>query len=242
LSCFVSSRQQLEYFCLPDESPQHYASFVTACHNFLLDYGLNPANLRLNAYTTGLAHYSLATTDIEYKFPFGWGELWGVANRGDYDLRQHGVGLTAIVDDARRALGPTAKIPAPPAGRDLPHTVEPSVGVDRLFMALLADGWREESVTRMRNGEVTVSKRTVFSVHQELAPYRVAVIPSKSDAAVKDAAAALHGRLAKHVSTALDVTGTLGKRYKRHDEIGTPYIVTIDPETYVTPLNFTALH
>jgi glycyl-tRNA synthetase len=224
---------QLEYFCMPDDSPRHYAEFVSDCHGFLLDHGLHPDNIRLNAYTEGLAHYALATTDIEYKFPFGWGELWGIANRGDFDLRQHGVGKTAIIDELRRSAPPQTKPVPPPPGRDLPHTVEPSVGLDRLFMAVLSDGWRTETVRRVRNDVVTAHTRTVLGIHHELAPYRVAVIPSRTDPEVRGAALALHKRLAKLVPASLDVTGTIGKRYMRQDEIGTPYILTVDPETYV---------
>jgi len=222
---------ELEYFCMPDDSPRHYAEFVSDCHGFLLDHGLHPDNIRLNAYTEGLAHYALATTDIEYKFPFGWGELWGIANRGDFDLRQHGVGKTAIIDELRRSAPPQTKPVPPPPGRDLPHTVEPSVGLDRLFMAVLSDGWRTETVRRVRNDVVTAHTRTVLGIHHELAPYRVAVIPSRTDPEVRGAALALHKRLAKLVPASLDVTGTIGKRYMRQDEIGTPYILTVDPET-----------
>lgn len=201
-------QMELEYFCKPEDSSRHYSEWKDVCYNWLLGCGIRPSSLRLHEHASEeLAHYADATTDIEFKYDFGWGELWGIANRGDFDLRQHqehsGVKL-ALSDGV------------------LPHVIEPAVGVDRLLYAILTDAYTEEA------GDVT---RTVMKLHHDLSPYQFAVFPLVSNKpAIVERSVGIFKRLARIARTDLDTHSNIGKRYRRHDEIGTPHCITVDFE------------
>lgn len=216
---------ELEYFCAPADAPRAFDEWVERCHRWLLDAGLRPDSLRLVRHAPdALAHYSDATTDIEFRFPGGWGELWGVSHRGDFDLAAH-----------QRASGQdmTYLEPGrPKAEAFLPHVVEPSVGVDRLVFALLADAYDEDEAPTAAGGEAAA--RTVLRLHPDLAPFRFAVLPLMGG---KEPQRELARRLADDLAARtgrpvdFDRAGAIGRRYRRQDEIGTPYCVTVDPET-----------
>ena len=178
-------------------------------------YGLRADNLRLREHEQDeLAHYAKRTVDIEYKFPIGWSELMGIANRTDFDLKQHskwsGKSLTYFDDERKEHV--------------VPYVVEPAAGVDRSFLAFLADAYREE--------EVRGEKRVVLKLHPELAPLKVAVLPllKKRDDIVR-AAHTIRGTLARHWRVVYDDTAAIGRLYRRQDEVGTPYCVTVDVQT-----------
>ncbi len=163
-----------------------------------------------------LSHYSKATTDIEYLFPFGWGELWGIAHRSDYDLRQH-----------QEFSGQDMTYQDPATNEKfIPFCIEPSLGADRVTLAFLVEAYDEETVVGANGKEDT---RTVLHFHPALAPYKAAVLPLTKKQA--EQAEALRDELSKHFSVDYDLPGSIGKRYRRQDEIGTPYCVTVDPDT-----------
>jgi len=174
--------------------------------------GIKSDNIRLREHTEKeLSHYSKATADIEYKFPFGWGELWGVAHRGDYDLSKH-----------EEFSGADLKYQDPQTQEKyIPHVIEPALGVDRLLLAVLADAYDQEEV----NGE----SRTVLRLHPRIAPIKVAVLPLSKK--LSDEALKVYQQIQKHFVCDFDVTQSIGKRYRRQDEIGTPLCVTVDFDT-----------
>jgi glycyl-tRNA synthetase len=163
-----------------------------------------------------LSHYSKATTDIEYKFPFGWGELWGIADRTDYDLKQHqehsGQDMTYLDPETNE--------------RYIPYCVEPSLGADRVTLAFLCDAYDEETVVDVNGKE---DKRVVLRFHPALAPFKAAVLPLTKK--LNETAIALHEELSKYFMVDIDLTGSIGKRYRRQDEIGTPFCITVDFDT-----------
>jgi len=178
-------------------------------------YGLHGENLRLREHDRDeLAHYAKRTVDIEYKFPIGWSELMGIANRTDFDLKQHakwsGKSLTYFDDERKEHV--------------VPYVVEPAAGVDRALLAFMVDAYREE--------EVRGEKRVLLRFHPELAPLKIAVLPllKKRDDIVR-AAQAIRGDLAKHWRVVYDDTAAIGRLYRRQDEVGTPYCVTVDVQT-----------
>lgn len=178
--------------------------------NWLLSLGMKEENLRLRDHDPEeLCFYSKATTDFEFMFPFGWGELWGVADRTDYDLTQHqntsGKDLTYFDPDKNT--------------RYIPYVVEPSLGVERSFLAFLTEAYDEET---LEGGDV----RTVLHFHPALAPFKAAVLPLSKK--LGDKAMEIHNNLAKHFPVDYDETGSIGKRYRREDEIGTPFCITYD--------------
>jgi glycyl-tRNA synthetase len=182
---------------------------------WFLRYGLTAENLRLREHEQDeLAHYAKRTVDIEYKFPIGWSELMGIANRTDFDLKQHskwsGKSLTYFDEERKEHV--------------VPFVVEPAAGVDRALLAFMADAYREE--------EVRGEKRVVLKFHPELAPIKVAVLPllKKRDDIVRTAHA-IRGDLAKHWRVVYDDTAAIGRLYRRQDEVGTPYCVTVDVQT-----------
>ena len=159
-----------------------------------------------------LSHYSLATTDIEYNFPFGWGELWGIANRTDFDLKQH----SEHSGENFNYLDPTT------GEQFIPYCIEPSLGADRVLLAFLCDAYDEEI---LENDD----SRVVLRFHPALSPYKAAVLPLVKK--LKDPAEAIFKKLQKRFSVEYDETGSIGKRYRRQDEIGTPFCITIDHDT-----------
>lgn len=205
-------QMEMEYFCAPEESLQHYDAWRRFCMDWLAEIGLKAENLRMRDHSEDeLSHYSKATSDIEYKFPFGWGELWGIAHRGDYDLNQH-----------QTFSGQDMHYQDPQSNQKfVPHVIEPALGVDRLLLAVLADAYDEEEV----NGET----RSVLRLHPRIAPIKVAVLPLSKK--LNDKGLEVYQQLQKHLVCDFDATQSIGKRYRRQDEIGTPLCVTIDFET-----------
>jgi glycyl-tRNA synthetase len=203
-------QMELEFFCKPGEDMEWFNYWRKYCMDWLLEFGLKKENLRFRDHKKGeLSHYSTATTDIEYNFPFGWGELWGIANRTDFDLRQHmehsGVDLSYM---------------DPVTGEKyIPYCIEPSVGVDRLMLAFLIDAYEEEE---LEDGET----RVVLRLHPALAPIKAAVLPLSKK--LSENAYKLYDQLRNKFVVDYDETGSIGKRYRRQDEIGTPFCITYD--------------
>jgi glycyl-tRNA synthetase len=203
-------QMELEFFCKPGEDMQWFEYWRSFCRDWLYSIGMKPDYLRLRDHDPEeLSHYSTATTDFEYQFPFGWGELWGVANRTDFDLKSHqevsGQDMTYLDPETNE--------------RYIPYCIEPSVGVERLLLALLADAYEEQEIAA---GDV----RTVLHLHPAIAPVQVAVLPLSKKLA--EPALALYDQLRRRFAAQYDETGSIGKRYRRQDEIGTPYCVTFD--------------
>ena len=208
-------QMELEFFCKPGTDLEWFNYWRTFCHNWLLSIGLKDENLRLRDHDPEeLCFYSKATTDFEFLFPFGWGELWGVADRTDYDLTQHqnvsGKDLTYFDPETNE--------------RYIPYVVEPSLGVERSVLAVLVDAYDEEVVDAEKN-----DVRVVLHLHPALAPYKAAVLPLSKK--LSDKAREVYAELAKEWMIDFDETGSIGKRYRREDEIGTPYCITFDFDT-----------
>ncbi|MBR5136579.1 MAG: glycine--tRNA ligase [Clostridia bacterium] len=203
-------QMELEFFCKPGTDLEWFEYWRQYCINWIQTLGIKPENMRLRDHSPEeLAFYSKATTDIEYLFPFGWGELWGIADRTDYDLKQH-------IDHSHKDMqyfDPTTN------EHYIPYVVEPSLGADRVTLAFLCEAYDEEEV-----GEGDV--RTVLRFHPALAPIKVAVLPLSKK--LGDKAYELYEDLCKEYMCEYDETGSIGKRYRRQDEIGTPYCVTFD--------------
>ncbi|WZL74646.1 glycine--tRNA ligase [Clostridiaceae bacterium 35-E11] len=206
-------QMELEFFCKPGEDIEWFNYWKDFCNQWLLALNMNSENIRLRDHDQEeLSHYSNATTDIEYKFPFGWGELWGIADRTDFDLKQHkdhsGVDLS-YQDPVTNE-------------KYIPYCIEPSLGADRVTLAFLVDAYEEET---LEDG----SSRTVLKFHPALAPYKVAVLPLTKK--LSEGATELYTKLAKKFMVDYDVSGSIGKRYRRQDEIGTPFCITYDFDT-----------
>ncbi len=206
-------QMELEFFCEPGEDLKWFDYWKEYCMNWLLTLDANEENVRFRDHSEDeLSHYSNATTDIEYKFPFGWGELWGIADRTDFDLKQHmehsGVDL--------RYQNPITN------EKYIPYCIEPSLGADRVTLAFLVDAYKDE---KLEDG----SERTVLKLHPALAPFKAAIFPLSKK--LSDTAEKVYRDLAKKYMVDYDESGSIGKRYRRHDEIGTPYCITIDFET-----------
>ena len=206
-------QMELEFFCKPGTDLEWFKYWKDYCHKWLLDLGMKAENLRLRDHDPDeLCFYSKATTDFEFLFPFGWGELWGVADRTDYDLTQHqnhsGKDMTYFDQETGEHY--------------IPYVIEPSLGADRVALAFLVDAYDEEELSE---GDV----RTVLHLHPALAPIKAAVLPLSKKLSGK--ALELYDELAKEFPTDFDETGSIGKRYRREDEIGTPFCITYDFET-----------
>lgn len=206
-------QMELEFFCKPGEDLKWHEYWKDFCKNWLLNLGMTQRNIRLRDHSKDeLVFYSAATTDIEYLFPFGWGELWGIADRTAYDLTQHmehsGQDMTYLEPDTNEKY--------------VPYCIEPSVGCDRVTLAFLCDSYEEEE---LEGGD----SRVVLHLHPALAPYKVAVLPLSKKLTEK--AEEVYEKLSKKFMCDYDEAGSIGKRYRREDEIGTPYCVTIDFDT-----------
>ena len=203
-------QMELEWFCKPDQASHYFSTWVNARKEFYKTIGIRSDHITFRVHESDeLAHYSKQTTDIEYKFPFGWKEIEGIANRGDFDLRQHSVHsgkeLSIYDDETKQSY--------------TPHVIECSVGVDRLFLALLCDAYTEDVI----GGE----PRTVLRLLPRMAPIKAAVLPLVKK--LSDAAHALYKDLTKTgYMIEFDESGSIGKRYRRQDEIGTPFCITYD--------------
>ena len=205
---------ELEFFCKPGTDLEWFDYWRTKCHNFLLDLGMKPENLRLRDHEKEeLSHYSRATTDFEFLFPFGWGELWGIADRTDYDLTAHtnesGETLEYFDQETNEKY--------------IPYVIEPSLGADRVMLAFLCDAYDEEDLS---DDPAKPDIRTVLHLHPALAPVKAAVLPLSKKLA--EGAGKVFGELIKHFNVEYDDAGSIGKRYRRFDEIGTPYCITYD--------------
>ena len=208
-------QMELEFFCEPGTDLEWFQYWRSYCHDWLSGLGMSEENLRLRDHDPAeLAFYSKATTDFEYLFPFGWGELWGVADRTDYDLTQHSTFSGQKLDYAD---------PQDQSKKYIPYVIEPSLGADRVVLAFLCEAYDEETTTDAKGKEDT---RVVLHLHPALAPFKAAVLPlsKKLDAEASE----VYDMLAKHFMVDYDVTGSIGKRYRREDEIGTPYCITYD--------------
>ena len=211
-------QMELEFFCEPGTDLEWYAYWKDYCKNFLLSLGMTESHIKLREHEQAeLSHYSKGTTDIEFLFPFGWGELWGIADRTDFDLTQHqntsGVSMEYFDQEANEKY--------------IPYVIEPSLGADRVALAFLCDAYDEEVVGQDKNGKDDV--RTVLRLHPALAPFKAAVLPLSKK--LTDKAMPIWQELAKHFAVDFDDAGSIGKRYRREDEIGTPFCVTVDFET-----------
>ena len=203
-------QMELEFFCKPDTDLEWFYYWKDYCKNWLLSLGIKEENMRLRDHEKEeLSFYSKATTDIEYLFPFGWGELWGIADRTNYDLKQH-------QDHSGKSLeyfDPSDNT------RYIPYVVEPSLGADRVALAFLCEAYDEEEV-----GEKDT--RVVMHLHPALAPYKCAVLPLSKK--LNENAEKVYHMLQKRFMVEYDDAGSIGKRYRRQDEIGTPFCLTYD--------------
>lgn len=206
-------QMELEFFCEPGTDLDWFNYWRSYCKDFLKFMGIKEENIRLRDHSKEeLCFYSVATTDFEYKFPFGWGELWGVADRTDYDLTQH-------ANESKESLEYLDPITNK---KYIPYVIEPSLGVDRMFLATLCDAYHEEEL-----GEG--DSRVVLKLKPILAPYKLAILPLSKKLSEK--ADEVYAQLIKHFPCTYDEAGSIGKRYRRQDEIGTPMCVTIDFDT-----------
>src|SRR4051795_6873960 len=206
-------QMEMEFFVPPGQADEWFRYWVEERRNWYVRYGIAPDNIRVRAHDASeLSHYSSGTSDLEYLYPIGWGELEGIANRGDFDLRQHaehsGTKLEWIGQDERY----------------VPHVIEPAAGADRAALAFLVDAYDEE--------EVAGDTRTVLRLHPRLAPVKVAVLPLiGKDEGMTSKARALYEELRRVMPVEYDDSASIGKRYRRQEEIGTPWALTIDGQT-----------
>ncbi|MEA2154758.1 MAG: glycyl-tRNA synthetase [Solirubrobacteraceae bacterium] len=207
-------QMEMEFFVPPDEAPRWYEFWKGARHDWYTDLGLREDHLRMREHDPDeLSHYSSGTADVEYLFPIGWSELEGIANRGDFDLTQH----SEFSGQKLEYFDPQTK------ERYVPHVIEPAAGADRATLAFLVDAYDEEEI----DGE----QRTVLKLHPRLAPVKVAVLPLVRKDGQPEVAHEIHGALRGRMQTEYDEGGSIGKRYRRQDEIGTPFCVTVDHQT-----------
>lgn len=206
-------QMELEFFCKPGEDLEWFNYWKEYCFNFIKLLGVKEEKLRIRDHSKEeLSHYSVATSDIEYRFPFGWGEVWGIADRTDFDLTSH----SKHSGESLMFLDPQTN------EKYYPYCIEPSVGVERLFLTVFVDSYEEEELP---NGET----REVLHLHPYLAPYKIAVLPLVNK--LKGKAEEVYDYLSKVHMTDIDFSGNIGRRYRRQDAIGTPYCVTIDFDT-----------
>jgi len=207
-------QMELEFFCKPGTELEWFKHYKQYCKDFLVNLGIKEENLRFRDHSKEeLSFYSNATTDIEYLFPFGWGELWGIASRTNYDLTQH----EKFSKVSMSYLDPETN------EKYIPYVVEPSLGVERLVLTVLCNAYHEDI---LEDG----STREVLSLHPFLAPYKVAVLPLVKKFH-SDKALEVYKKLSKSFMTTYDESGNIGKRYRREDVIGTPFCITVDDET-----------
>lgn len=206
-------QMELEFFCKPGEDLEWFHYWNDFCKNWLLNLNMREESIRLREHSPEeLSHYSNATTDIEYRFPFGWGELWGIADRTDFDLKRHSEhsGVEFNYQD------PVTN------EKYVPYCIEPSLGADRVTLAFLVDAYHEEQVDEN-------DTRVVLKLHPALAPFKAAVFPLTKK--LKGEAVKIFEMLSEKYMVDYDEAGSIGKRYRRHDEIGTPFCITFDYES-----------
>ncbi|MCL2342049.1 MAG: glycine--tRNA ligase [Firmicutes bacterium] len=206
-------QMELEFFCKPGTDLEWFEYWRSFCQNFLIELGMKKENIRFRDHKKEeLSFYSKATTDIEFLFPFGWGELWGIADRTDYDLKQH----MEYSGEDFNYLDPETN------ERYVPYCIEPSLGVERTVLSFLCNAFEIEELP---DGDT----RTVLRLHPFLAPYKAAVLPLSKK--LNEKALEIHENLSKKYMCEYDETGSIGKRYRREDEIGTPFCITVDFDT-----------
>ena len=207
------TQMELEFFCEPNTDLEWFKYWKYYSYNFVKSLGINPDNLRFRDHEPAeLAFYSRATTDIEYKFPFGWGEIWGIADRTDYDLKRH----QEFSKESLDYLDPNT------GAKYVPYCIEPSLGLDRLFLMTVCDAFDEEV---LENNDV----RKVMHLKPFIAPIKAAILPLSKQ--LSDVAKEIYNDLLNDFSVTYDESGSIGKRYRRNDEIGTPFCITIDFDT-----------
>ena len=203
-------QMEMEFFCKPGTDLEWFEYWKNYCYSFLLTLGLKSKNVKLRDHEKEeLSHYSNATTDIEFLFPFGWGELWGISDRTNFDLTQH-------MNHSKKSL---EYFDSETNERYIPYVIEPSLGVERVALAFLCDAYDEETIAEN-------DVRTVLRLHPALAPVKAAVLPLSKK--LKDEAIDLYKKLSKKFTVEYDEAGSIGKRYRRQDEIGTPICITYD--------------
>ena len=206
-------QMEMEFFCKPGTDLEWFAHWKKKCLDFVEELGIKAESLRYRDHDPEeLAFYSKATTDIEYQFPFGWGEVWGIADRTDYDLKRH----MDYSGESLEYLDPETN------EKYIPYCIEPSVGLDRLVLMSLCDAYDEEE---LENGET----RVVMHLSPKIAPIKAAILPLSKK--LEDRAREVYDILAKYLMVQYDDTGSIGKRYRRQDAIGTPYCITVDFDT-----------
>ncbi len=210
-------QMELEFFCKPGTDMEWFQYWEDYCVNFLKSLGMKEEHIKMRAHEKEeLSHYSNATTDIEYLFPFGWGELWGIADRTDFDLKQH----------AEHSGQKMEYMDPETHEKYVPYCIEPSLGADRVALAFLVEAYTEETITDGKGKEDT---RTVMKFHPAIAPFKAAVLPLAKKLA--PVAEPIYEELSKHFMVDYDAAGSIGKRYRREDEIGTPYSICVDFDT-----------
>jgi glycyl-tRNA synthetase len=217
-------QMECEFFCKPGTDLEWFEYWKNFCKNWLLSLGMKEEHLRFRDHEKAeLAFYSRATADIEYTFPFtDWGEVWGIADRTDYDLSRHqeasGRDLSYFDQDTNE--------------RYIPYVIEPSLGCDRVMLAFLCEAYDEEVVGQDKKGNDDI--RTVLHLHPALAPFKAAILPLSKKEILTGPATELYTELCKEFPVDYDETGSIGKRYRREDEIGTPFCITFDFNTVGT--------
>ncbi|MEO6950735.1 MAG: glycine--tRNA ligase [Polyangia bacterium] len=231
-------QMELEFFCKPGSDDQWFEYWVAERRRWYLELGMTEARLRFRAHAKEkLSHYAKGTTDVEYLFPFGWGELEGIANRTDYDLRQHQIGMRSVgkwdggdlqefqlqAEDPEYSKGKLSYFDDEAKERYIPFVIEPSAGADRATLAFLCDAYDEDDA----GGEV----RVVLRLHPKLAPVKAAILPLVNKEGMPERGRKLYEDLKKKFQVTYDTSAAIGKRYRRNDEIGTPFCFTIDGDT-----------
>ncbi len=212
-------QMELEFFCEPGTDLEWFSYWREYCRRFLEDLGINMDKLRLRDHDPEeLSFYSKATTDFEYLFPFGWGELWGIADRTDYDLTRH----QEVSGESMEYIDPMDN-----TKRYVPYVIEPSLGADRVALAFLCNAYDEEDLSDPETGKE--DSRVVLHLHPALAPFKACVLPLSKK--LSDQGTEIYARLSKKFNVDYDEAGSIGKRYRRQDEIGTPYCITVDFDT-----------
>ncbi len=207
-------QMEMEFFVPPGDAEQWYRTWIEERERWYTDLGIRPDHLRIRPHEPDeLAHYSVETSDVEYLFPIGWSELEGIANRGDFDLTQH----AKLSGEKLEYFDQGTK------ERYVPHVIEPAAGADRAILAFLVDSYDTE--------EVEGRQRTVLRLHPRLAPVKVAVLPLVSKEGMPEKAREVFGDLRRKLPAEFDEGGSIGKRYRRQDEIGTPWGITVDHQT-----------
>ena len=207
---------ELEFFCAPGTDLEWFGYWREYCVNFLKSLGMDMDHIRLRDHEQEeLSHYSNATSDIEYLFPFGWGELWGIADRTNFDLSKH----SEFSGEEMSYLDPDTN------ERYIPYVIEPSLGADRVALAFLIDAYDEEDLSQ----DGKEDSRVVLRLHPALAPFKAAVLPLSNK--LEEQAMPVYEMLSKYFNVDYDKSGSIGKRYRREDEIGTPFCICVDFDT-----------